>query len=99
MEMFVWIASDGRAYVVTLDEEEEETRLGLWRGRCFHGVPSKLRRRSSARHRTAASENGADPNDSIEHNERSVPALPSGSVATSAAINAQMGLIAVGQAE
>lgn len=46
MDVFVWISSDGRAYVANLDLLAQ--RSSPWTGRCFHGAPPKSRQRPSA---------------------------------------------------
>lgn len=45
MDVFVWITSDGRAYVANLDLLAEGS--SPWSGRCFHGAPKHRKRRSS----------------------------------------------------
>ncbi|PWN53330.1 RIC1-domain-containing protein [Violaceomyces palustris] len=41
MDVFVWITSDGRAYVTTLTFD---SRTSIWKGKCFHGAPKRRRR-------------------------------------------------------
>ncbi|SPO23021.1 uncharacterized protein UTRI_01699 [Ustilago trichophora] len=51
MDVFVWLTSDGRAYVANLDLLAEG--VSLWSGRCFHGAPKHRKRPSSATERTS----------------------------------------------
>ncbi len=53
MDVFVWITTDGRAYVANLDLLADEGLL--WTGRCFHGAAKNRKRQSSTTHRTAES--------------------------------------------
>ncbi|SPO24728.1 uncharacterized protein UTRI_01699_B [Ustilago trichophora] len=45
MDVFVWLTSDGRAYVANLDLLAEG--VPPWSGRCFHGAPKNSKRPSS----------------------------------------------------
>lgn len=52
MDVFVWLTSDGRAYVANLDLLAT-TGSSPWTGRCFHGAPRNRRRQSSTVAQTA----------------------------------------------
>lgn len=107
IDMYVWIASDGRAYLVTM---QEEPGSALWGGRCFHGLPSR-RRRSSVRSRGPAADESTGVADESGVTDKTVdvstvqgpkshwPDVRPGQRATTAGINAKMGLIAVGQSD
>ncbi|KAJ1028728.1 hypothetical protein NDA16_001894 [Ustilago loliicola] len=51
MDVFVWITSDGRAYVANLDLLAEGA--SPWTGRCFHGAYKSRKRPSSTVERTS----------------------------------------------
>lgn len=51
MDVFVWITSDGRAYVANLDLLAEGA--SPWTGRCFHGAHKSRKRPSSTVERTS----------------------------------------------
>uniref|UniRef100_V5EY27 RIC1 C-terminal alpha solenoid region domain-containing protein n=2 Tax=Kalmanozyma brasiliensis (strain GHG001) TaxID=1365824 RepID=V5EY27_KALBG len=51
MDVFVWLTSDGRAYVANLDLLVDDPVP--WTGRCFHGAAKQPKRRSSTIERTA----------------------------------------------
>ncbi|PWN18420.1 RIC1-domain-containing protein [Microstroma glucosiphilum] len=88
MHLCVWVASDGRSYVASLDDDAE------WLGRCFHNPPP--RRRRSRAHREGSE--GLDESiDRGEAEEETLPLVEGGKRATVAAINAKIGLIAAGQ--
>lgn len=82
MDIFVWITSDGRAYCTHV---QMDSRTSIWRGRCFHGAPTR-RRRSSAMKLP----------DEEAKAEMAVPLAP-GQRSRCAAINARFSLLAVGR--
>ncbi|SNX83352.1 uncharacterized protein MEPE_02059 [Melanopsichium pennsylvanicum] len=51
MDVFVWITSDGRAYVANLDLLASGS--SPWTGRCFHGAPKNRKRSPSTFQRTS----------------------------------------------
>ncbi|CBQ71761.1 conserved hypothetical protein [Sporisorium reilianum SRZ2] len=51
MDIFVWLTSDGRAYVANLDLLAQDQ--SPWTGRCFHGAPKHRKRQSSTIERTS----------------------------------------------
>ncbi|TKY86701.1 hypothetical protein EX895_004341 [Sporisorium graminicola] len=53
MDVFVWITSDGRAYIANLDLLAQNQPP--WTGRCFHGTPKHRKRQSSTIERTSDS--------------------------------------------
>jgi hypothetical protein len=90
MHLCVWVASDGRSYVASLDDDAE------WMGRCFHNPPPRRRRSRAQRE---GSEGLDESIDRGEADEEALPIVEEGKRATVAAINAKIGLIAAGQEE
>lgn len=90
MHLCVWVASDGRSYVASLDDDAE------WMGRCFHNPPPRRRRSRAQRE---GSEGFDESIDRGEADEEALPMVEEGKRATVAAINAKIGLIAAGQEE
>ncbi|CDW97606.1 hypothetical protein, partial [Sporisorium scitamineum] len=58
MDVFVWLTSDGRAYVANLDLLAQYQ--SPWTGRCFHGAPKHRKRQPSTIERTAQSAEHTD---------------------------------------
>ncbi|CAO1625213.1 unnamed protein product [Parajaminaea phylloscopi] len=90
MDLYVWLASDGRAYLVT---KQGGQLSDTWKGRCFHGAAK--RRRSSARpvHRGSLDDVIGDAVTDIKAVEHGLD----GQAARCTCINAKMGLVAIGQ--
>ncbi|CAO1635009.1 unnamed protein product [Sympodiomycopsis kandeliae] len=95
MDLYVWITSDGRAYVVTLQPASE----GVWHGRCFHGTAAKIRRKSSLRRRASKEPSDSNVKTDATHHHTRAPSVPEAMRASNAAINAKMGLISIGQVD
>lgn len=92
MDSYVWVASDGRAYVTSVDADLTQA---TWKGRCFHGSHPR-RRRSLARSKNAPT------SAETPARQRSVVSQDtprSTSPALCASINVQMGLLTVGQVD
>ncbi|KAN0063340.1 WD40 repeat protein [Thecaphora frezii] len=107
MDVFVWVASDGRVYAAHLDLAD---RHRPWQGYCFHGARPRRRRSSAntAGHlsrtnsiRSEVSEEGSQSlgrrlEDDPEAASEAPPPLPADQRCTAVSINAKFSLIAVG---
>ncbi|KAJ9478363.1 RIC1 domain-containing protein [Pseudozyma hubeiensis] len=83
MDVFVWLTSDGRAYVANLDLLA--TGTSPWTGRAFHGAPKQRRRPSSNATRVVAPD--THPDSTHTHQQDSTPGTTDGKASSDAGIS------------